>query len=473
MIVGNTISANEASFGGGVYVKSCTITISGNIITANNVVADGAGVACSQSSGEIVNNLVAGNSAGIREGDSGGGLDFYMCGSGMKVINNTIIGNTAGEWGGGIQSWAGGPSISNCILWDNTAQIGPQVAANAGASPIVRYCDVQGGTGQPWFGTGCIDSDPLFEDSEGRLSAGSPCIDVGDNSAIAGIATDLDGNPRIVNGTVDMGAYEALPDSDGDGVPDNEDEFPNDPTEWVDSDGDGVGDNGDAFPNDPSETSDSDGDGVGDNSDAFPNDPYDWIDTDSDGLGDNAENDIHYTDPLDPDTDDDGLLDGTEVEMAGGSGCPDPLNPDSDGDTLLDGGEVDAGTSPCNADSDGDGIPDNIDPYPLDPERTETYIESNLRDLAYFILTIDLNLFTGPNNNANKGRRGSLSNRANAAANEVANANYQEAINILLSMFDRVDGVDPPKDWMVDSPDKDDLAVEATLMIELLEYYLY
>ena len=41
------------------------------------------------------------------------------------------------------------------------------------------------------------------------------------------------------------------PDSDGDGVNDDEDAFPNDATETVDSDGDGVGDNRDAYPNDP------------------------------------------------------------------------------------------------------------------------------------------------------------------------------------------------------------------------------
>ena len=41
------------------------------------------------------------------------------------------------------------------------------------------------------------------------------------------------------------------PDSDGDGVLDNVDAFPNDPTENRDSDRDGVGDNADAFPNDP------------------------------------------------------------------------------------------------------------------------------------------------------------------------------------------------------------------------------
>ena len=60
-------------------------------------------------------------------------------------------------------------------------------------------------------------------------------------------------------------------DSDGDGVNDNVDAFPNDPSETADSDGDGVGDNADAFPNDANETLDSDGDGIGDNADAFPN----------------------------------------------------------------------------------------------------------------------------------------------------------------------------------------------------------
>jgi hypothetical protein len=42
-------------------------------------------------------------------------------------------------------------------------------------------------------------------------------------------------------------------DRDGDGVPDDQDAFPDDPTEWRDSDGDGVGDNAD---------SDDDNDGV-------------------------------------------------------------------------------------------------------------------------------------------------------------------------------------------------------------------
>jgi hypothetical protein len=79
------------------------------------------------------------------------------------------------------------------------------------------------------------------------------------------------------------------PDTDGDGILDDQDAFVNDPAEWADSDGDGVGDNGDAFPDDSTEWIDSDGDGIGDNNDAFPNEPDQGAETNGDGTGDNSE----------------------------------------------------------------------------------------------------------------------------------------------------------------------------------------
>ncbi|MBN1390212.1 MAG: FKBP-type peptidyl-prolyl cis-trans isomerase, partial [Candidatus Thermoplasmatota archaeon] len=47
-----------------------------------------------------------------------------------------------------------------------------------------------------------------------------------------------------------LGEYRP-PDRDGDGVPDSEDLFPDDPLEWADSDGDGIGDNSDQVPDAP------------------------------------------------------------------------------------------------------------------------------------------------------------------------------------------------------------------------------
>ena len=49
----------------------------------------------------------------------------------------------------------------------------------------------------------------------------------------------------------DSGCGPSQRDSDGDGVTDDQDAFPDDPTETADSDGDGVGDNADAYPDDP------------------------------------------------------------------------------------------------------------------------------------------------------------------------------------------------------------------------------
>ncbi|MFD2562310.1 T9SS type A sorting domain-containing protein [Aquimarina rubra] len=55
-----------------------------------------------------------------------------------------------------------------------------------------------------------LTSDPLFTDAlnnDYTLSSGSPAVDSGDNSFVIG-TTDLSGNQRIFNTTVDMGAYE-------------------------------------------------------------------------------------------------------------------------------------------------------------------------------------------------------------------------------------------------------------------------
>jgi len=131
-------------------------------------------------------------------------------------------------------------------------------------------------------------------------------------------------------------------DTDGDGVDNADDAFPNDPNESVDTDGDGVGDNADT---------DDDGDGVEDGNDAFPRDPNESADLDGDGVGDNA----------DTDDDGDGQSDADEIACAGDPRDGSVQAPDADGDgtpdCVDDGGEG-------GIDSDGDGVLDTLDVCP-------------------------------------------------------------------------------------------------------------
>ena len=78
----------------------------------------------------------------------------------------------------------------------------------------------------------------------------------------------------VFNITLDVNVLQPVTDSDGDGVEDDEDAFPDDPDETHDDDGDGVGNNTDVFPQDPDEQFDKDGDGVGDNADEFPDNKF-------------------------------------------------------------------------------------------------------------------------------------------------------------------------------------------------------
>nr|WP_318435094.1 thrombospondin type 3 repeat-containing protein [Photobacterium leiognathi] len=157
-------------------------------------------------------------------------------------------------------------------------------------------------------------------------------------------------------------------DTDGDGVGDNADAFPDDKSETLDTDGDGVGDNADAFPADKSETVDTDGDGVGDNADAFPADDSETLDTDGDGVGDNT--DAFPADKSETvDTDGDGVGDNadafpedkSETVDTDGDGIGNNKDTDDDGDGVADADDAFPLDNTESVDTDGDGIGNNAD----------------------------------------------------------------------------------------------------------------
>jgi hypothetical protein len=81
-------------------------------------------------------------------------------------------------------------------------------------SSYINYNEVWNNSGGNYVsncspGIGCISSDPQFiGGGDYHLQPTSPCINAGTNTAPNLPPTDADGNPRIVNGIVDMGAYE-------------------------------------------------------------------------------------------------------------------------------------------------------------------------------------------------------------------------------------------------------------------------
>ena len=231
-LTNNTISGNTAvNRGGGgvyagVYASGSTVTLTNNIITGNTSSGSGGsgGVYASGSTVTLTNNIITGNTA---EKGSGGGLYVYRPAT-VTLTNNTIIENTAEEDSGGIYvqlyNNSNTAQIYNNIIYNNTANTkGDDLYINNDgngdflSSPVNLY---NNDFNQTTAGTyieipfsidpNNIDSDPLFiGDGDYHLTVSSPCINSGDNNAPDLPETDKDGNPRIVGGTVDMGAYEA------------------------------------------------------------------------------------------------------------------------------------------------------------------------------------------------------------------------------------------------------------------------
>jgi hypothetical protein len=243
VIVDCSFTSNSAVHNGGGmsnYDRSSP-DITSCIFDDNEAGSCGGGMAARYSSSPtLINCLFIQNSAtynNIHYGGGGFSCDFYCEPS---IINCTFIGNEAAGTGGALHGSNYGMSVINCILWGNSAAGGGDEIALWNGCPLsINYCDVQGGSeavysgdGTPvTWGDGMIDVDPLFKDAEGRLSW-SPCINAGNNTA-CDVMTDLDGNPRIVNGVIDMGAYEyqrAFPDDDGDGIENSIDTLPDIPS---------------------------------------------------------------------------------------------------------------------------------------------------------------------------------------------------------------------------------------------------
>ncbi len=202
-----TITGNSAEIGGGLSAFSSHATLINCIVSGNTAKNRGGGLYWKKrSTPTLINCVITGNKAPI-----GGGI--YSHGSHPKLTNCTISMNDKD----GIRCAGSNPVIANTILWDNGREI---VRPRRGKpkhypDPHVLYSNIKGG----FAGEGNLDSDPGFIDPHSgdfRLKKDSPCIDAGSNDVKSLPETDTNGNPRIVGGIVDIGAYEHIGDSSTD-----------------------------------------------------------------------------------------------------------------------------------------------------------------------------------------------------------------------------------------------------------------
>ncbi|MBN2377079.1 MAG: right-handed parallel beta-helix repeat-containing protein [Sedimentisphaerales bacterium] len=183
LIIGSIIE-NNGDNGIECSHYSASIDVSTSKIRDN----DAHGIYCLSSSAAIIKN----NWINHNKSD---GLRLYST-SPSTVRNNTIVYNE----NYGIYQTAGTANISNCILWGNNTQLGGNCTAT--------YSCIENGNDE----NGNINQDPNFayknpESFNFHLSPVSPCIDKGNSTDISD-ETDIDGDYRVLDDDVDMGADE-------------------------------------------------------------------------------------------------------------------------------------------------------------------------------------------------------------------------------------------------------------------------
>jgi len=208
----------------------------------------------------FINSSIEGNKSNPQYGHFGANVNSYEC---YPVFINCKIIDNYGDVASGIrQSSAPNDNLYliNCTICDNDycsqgtislvdgghVTLINTILRNDPATEIwfhpmydpnsatIEYCNIERGglavavndNGTLNWGQGNIDADPMFVGGDPfsyELTEGSPCIDAGtpDTTGLNLPPTDLAGNPRIYNDTIDMGAYEWQ----GNGAVDPQDEF--------------------------------------------------------------------------------------------------------------------------------------------------------------------------------------------------------------------------------------------------------
>ncbi|WP_338765669.1 choice-of-anchor D domain-containing protein [Bernardetia sp. ABR2-2B] len=232
-----SFSQNIASYGGGGmynlgFLNGISEAILTNCIFSQNTAGDGGGISNGGGTDGISRVDLINCSFSQNTADNEGGGIFNGRANGVSnvdLINCSFSQNIANNEGGGIfndgrNGATSSSQITNSIFWGNKANGAINSWFNESATQNISFSLIEEAdqatiTSGDYLGTTSIGGnnifaqDPLFIDAANgnlRLAICSPAINAGNNAAITGTLTDIEGDVRIQGTAVDMGVYENL-----------------------------------------------------------------------------------------------------------------------------------------------------------------------------------------------------------------------------------------------------------------------
>ncbi|MGE7023410.1 InlB B-repeat-containing protein, partial [Solibacillus cecembensis] len=238
--------------GGGMYNGGSNLTLtdvefSGNeVSSSSSYPSSGGGMYNSGSSLTLTDVEFSGNEVSSSYPSSGGGMYNY---NSSPTLTNVIFSGNLSSSGGGMYNYDNSsPTLTNVTVSGNTTNGGNQAAIynqSNGSTPIIRNSIIVGNNGPAFDGDGTpsIEHSLIGDDTTGKLYDGmgrkgdddykvedifinpnpalpakvdyrlkeeSPAIGKGFGySELASITEDVEGNSRIQEETIDLGAYES------------------------------------------------------------------------------------------------------------------------------------------------------------------------------------------------------------------------------------------------------------------------
>lgn len=212
-ITGGNANGGFIDGGGGAILSFESFSTISNCIISGNIGRFGGAILSLHTSLTLINCILSGNSA-----DDGGAI-YNISEANTTLINCTVSGNNATNEGGAIFiDSISSSEIYNSIIWNNQEN----GATNTAGASVVNNGTITYGNSlvATISATGIItNANPLFEEdidfltttlptTSGDFRTNSPLITDTGNNSYNTIATDIYGNERIQNGTIDLGPFE-------------------------------------------------------------------------------------------------------------------------------------------------------------------------------------------------------------------------------------------------------------------------